>query len=85
MKRDRRQWSRRPIVIAVATAIAGVLMLLIVNHGPWSKPAPQGGGGPTTAEAAQSAGAKVTPTEPKLAVEPQAPGPKPVQPANPVN
>jgi hypothetical protein len=80
-----RRWSRRPIAIAVATAIAGVLILLIVNHGPWNKPQVESPGASTTLEAAQSAGATVTPTPPKLALEPDAPGPKPAQPANPVN
>jgi hypothetical protein len=80
-----RRWSRRPIAIAVATAIAGVLILLIVNHGPWNKPKGESPGALTTLEAAQSAGATVTPTQPKLALEPDAPGPKPAQPANPVN
>jgi hypothetical protein len=80
-----RQSSRRPIGIAVAIAIAGILILLIANHGPWNKPHVQIGGSSTTAEAAQSAGATVTATEPKLALEPDPPGPKPAQPANPVN
>jgi hypothetical protein len=81
----RRQWSGRPIAIAVAIAVTGVLILLIANHGPWNKPQVQSGGSSTTAEAAQSAGATVTATEPKLALEPDPPGPKPAQPANPVN
>jgi hypothetical protein len=84
MKTSRRkQWSSRPIAIAVAVAITGVLILLIANHGPWNKPRVEIGGSSTTAEAAQSAGATVRPTEPKPALEPDAPGPKPAQPANP--
>ncbi len=37
----------------------------------------------TTGAAARAAGATVTPTAPKPALDPTAPGPKPVQPANP--
>jgi hypothetical protein len=37
----------------------------------------------TTGEAAREAGARVLPTDPRLAVEPKPDGPKQAQPANP--
>jgi hypothetical protein len=74
---------QRPYVIALAVAIFGVLAMLIVDHGPWSRqrvhPA-QIAMHKTTSEAASAAGASVTPTLPKSQLEPTAPGPKPVTP-----
>jgi hypothetical protein len=75
-----------PLAIAMAAAAFGLLSLLIVNHGPWNRPQIQSSEvarAATTGEAAQAAGATVTPTEPGLAIEPVAPGPKPAQPENP--
>ena len=75
-----------PLAVAIAIAILGVLGILIVDHGPWNKPKVQTAAVAnysTTGEAAQAAGATVMPTEPKLRLEPDAPGPKPVHPANP--
>ena len=75
-----------PAIIATAVALVGLSGLLLVNHGPWSKPKVknetmiQYG---TTAAAAAAVGATVTTTKPKLELEPAAPGPKPVQPAIP--
>ena len=74
-----------PLAGAIAVAILGVLGLLIVDHGPWSKPHVQTAAvanTTTTGDAARDAGASVMPTEPK-GLEPDAPGPKPVHPANP--
>jgi hypothetical protein len=76
----------RPAMIAVAVAAIGLLALLLVDHGPWNKPSVQSGtmieyG--TTAGAAAAVGAVVTDTTTKSALEPAAPGPKPVQPAIP--
>jgi hypothetical protein len=74
-----------PPLIATAIAAAGLIAMLLVDHGPWSKPQVkdaqiiQGNAVP----AAEAAGATVTPTEPKLSIEPAAPGPKPVQPGIP--
>ncbi|MET0705995.1 MAG: hypothetical protein ABWY82_03990 [Tardiphaga sp.] len=75
-----------PLVIAIAVAVIGMLSILIVDYGPWNKPKVQ----PaviahysTTGEAARAAGAKVMPTEPRLQVEPDPSGPKPVHPADP--
>jgi hypothetical protein len=86
---DRHHPQRRLGALAVTSAVAaiGLLSLLIIDHGPWNRPHAKG---PdvvyaTTAAAAQAAGAKVTPTEPKPALEPTAPGPKPAQPVNPAS
>lgn len=76
----------RPVVVAMAVAGLGVLAMLIVDHGPWSSPKGQTAevaNYKTTGEAARAAGATVRPTAPKPALEPIAPGPKPVQPVNP--
>jgi hypothetical protein len=76
-----------PVVIAAAVAIFGVLAMLIVDHGPWSHPKVQTAevaNYKTTGAAARAAGATVTPTSPKPELEPDAPGPKPAQPANPM-
>uniref|UniRef100_A0A973WNA0 Uncharacterized protein n=1 Tax=Bradyrhizobium quebecense TaxID=2748629 RepID=A0A973WNA0_9BRAD len=75
-----------PLLIAALVAIIGVLGMLMVDHGPWSKPKVQPAASAnysTTGEAARAAGAKVMPTEPKTPIEPDPPGPKPAQPANP--
>lgn len=75
-----------PLKIAIAVAIFGVLTILIVDHGPWSKPKvqhPVVANYSTTGEAARAAGARVLPTEPRLEVEPEPPMPKPVHPTNP--
>jgi hypothetical protein len=75
-----------PAVIATAVAAMGLAALLLVNHGPWNKPKLKNetmleyG---TTAASAAAAGAGVTPTAPKPAIEPVVPGPKPAQPAIP--
>jgi hypothetical protein len=75
-----------PVMFALAVAFFGVLAMLIVDHGPWSRPDVQAAGVAnyrTTGAAARAAGAQVVPTEPKPEIEPVAPGPKPAQPANP--
>jgi hypothetical protein len=82
-----RHSKRIPIVVALAVAIVGVLALLVFDHGPWTRPVAQTAEDAkyrTTGEAVGAAGATVTPTAPKLQVEPAAPGPKPAQPANPL-
>jgi len=73
-------------VLALAVAVFGVLAMLVVDHGPWSKPHLQTAEMaeyPTTSAAAKAAGATVTPTAPRTQLEPIAPGPKPAQPAIP--
>jgi len=75
-----------PLKAAIAVAVLGMLALLIVDHGPWSKPKVQPAfmaSYSSTGEAARAVGAKVMPTEPKLQVEPEPPVPKPVHPVNP--
>ena len=76
-----------PLVVAIAIAILGVLGMLIVDHGPWNKPKVHTAAVAnysTTGEAARAAGATVMPTDQKPRLEPDAPGPEPVHPANPV-
>jgi hypothetical protein len=78
---------RQPCRDCAAVAIFGVLAMLIVDHGPWSHPRVQTAevaNYKTTGAAARAAGATVTPTSPKPELEPDAPGPKPAQPANPM-
>jgi hypothetical protein len=58
-----------PVVVALVVAIFGVLAMLIVDHGPWSRPHVQTGevaNYKTTGAVARAAGAAVTPTEPSL-------------------
>jgi hypothetical protein len=76
----------RPLLIALAVAIFGVLGMLIVDHGPWNRPKVQTAEivhYTTTGAAARAVGARVMPTAPKLEPEPVPPGPKPAQPPNP--
>jgi hypothetical protein len=77
---------RSPLVIAMAVAAFGVLGMLLVDHGPWNKPHLQTAEVhyPSTKAAANAVGATVTATPQKAEIEPDAPGPKPAQPANPV-
>jgi hypothetical protein len=77
---------KSPAIIALAVAVSGVLAMLVVDHGSWNRPRLQTSevGYPTTDAAAKAVGAKVTPTPPAPAIEPEAPGPKPAQPANPI-
>jgi hypothetical protein len=75
-----------PVMVAIAVAIFGALAMLVVDHGPWSRPDVQTAevaNHQTTGQAARAAGAAVAPTAPKPALEPEAPGPKPAQPASP--
>jgi hypothetical protein len=73
----------RPLAIAAAIAVISTAAFLIVEFGPGKhRQAPDS---EATKAAAQSAGATVIPTQPKLAVEPVPPGPKPVQPPAPAD
>jgi hypothetical protein len=74
----------RHAAIAIAVATFGVLSMLVVDHGPWSRPHVDTAvlaNHLTTAEAVNAAGATVTPTTPTISLEPEALGPKPVHPA----
>lgn len=85
MQESRSKWSwRSPVAVPMAVAVFGVLAMLIVDHGPWSRPQVQTAEvatHKTTGEAARAVGATLTPT--KAAIEPASPGPK-AQPENPV-
>ena len=75
-----------PLKVAIAVAVLGVLSMLVVDHGPWSKPKaehPVVANYSNTGEAARAAGAQVIPTQPRLEVEPDPPVPRPVHPVNP--
>jgi hypothetical protein len=66
---------RSPVVVAVAVAVFGVLAMLVVDHGPWSRPMVRTAQVyTTTTEAAHAVGATVTPTMRQLELEPIAPG-----------
>jgi len=75
-----------PALVALAIAALGILAMLIVDHGPWSRRHVQTAEiakHQTTGEAARSAGAGVVPTEPKSRIEPEPAVPKQVEPPNP--
>jgi hypothetical protein len=75
-----------PLMIAIAVAVFGMLAMLIVDHGQWTRPRVQTAevaNYKTTGDAARAVGATVTPTAPKPEIEPTAPGPKPAEPASP--
>ena len=70
----------RPLAITAVVAVVSLVAFLVVEFGPWNRQAIEQPDKAATKAAAQAVGAKVTPTQPKLAVEPTPPGPKPVQP-----
>ena len=76
----------RPVWVALAVAIFGIVAMLVVDHGPWARPHaqnPQVADYQTTGEAAHAVGADVTPTPPKSPLEPDPLGPKRAEPPNP--
>jgi hypothetical protein len=76
-----------PWSVALAVAVFGILAMLLVDHGPWSRPHVQTAeiaSHNTTGEAARSAGAAVAPTEPKSRLEPEPQIPRQAEPQNPV-
>ena len=78
---------RHPGVIALIVAGLTIAAMLLVDHGPWSRPKVQPAHVAmyrTTGEAARAASAKVLPTEPKSPVEPERAGPKMSPTVNPV-
>jgi hypothetical protein len=76
-----------PLLITIAVAMLGLCSMLIFDHGLWDRrvESPLVVRYESTADAAKAAQATVTPTTPKPALEPVAPGPKRVQPAIPEN
>jgi hypothetical protein len=75
-----------PLKVALGIALVSVVSLTMLVrdrwHNPEVKPAEQAQYS-MTGEAAHAVGAQVIPTDPKLSVEPVAPGPKQAQPASP--
>lgn len=72
----------RPLAVAAAIAVISTTAFFIFEFGPWNREAPDR---EATKAAAQAAGAKVIPTQRKLALEPTPPGPKRVEPPGVVN
>lgn len=86
MPEDRRRKGLYPVAIAGVLAFACAVILVVLIHDRWSRPAikpPEVASKTMTGDVARMAGAKVLPTDSKLAVEPVPAAPKPVQPANP--
>lgn len=78
---------RHPGVIALVVAGVTIAVMLLVDHGPWSRAKTQPAQVAmyaTTGEAARAAGAKVLPTQPRSPVEPERLGPKTSATVNPV-
>jgi hypothetical protein len=76
----------RPVWVALAIAILGILAMLLVDHGPWTRPHAQVAEVAiyhTTGEAARAAGAVIEPTLPDSPLEPDRPVPKQIDPPNP--
>jgi hypothetical protein len=76
----------RPVWAALLVAIFGILAMLLVDHGPWTRPHAQSAEAAhyhTTGEAARAVGADVAPTAPKSELEPDPLGPKREAPPNP--
>jgi hypothetical protein len=72
-------------MIALAVSVVLVIAIIFQVRFRWNeaevKPTEQAEHS-TTGQAARSAGARLSPTDPKLSVEPAPAGPKPVQPAD---
>jgi hypothetical protein len=86
MAEERRFSGAHPAVIAVVLAFVCAVILTLLIYDRWSHPDvthPEVARTTTTGQAADSAGAKPLPTDPKLRVEPTPAAPRPVQPANP--
>jgi len=74
-----------PCLVALAIAVFGILAMLIVDHGPWTRRHVQTAemaNHQTTGEAARSAGAGVTPTAPRSPLEPEPQVPRQAEPAD---
>ena len=71
---------------AAAIALACIVVLTLQIRDRWQSPEIKSADEAkhsTTGQAAREAGARVTPTDPSLSVEPTPAGPKPAQPAAP--
>ena len=78
---------QHPGVIALIVAGLTIAVMLLVDHGPWSRAKVQPAHVAmyhTTGEAAHAVGAQVLPTDPKSPIEPARPGPKTSPTVNPV-
>ena len=76
---------RHPGMVALIVAGVTIAVMLLVDHGPWSRAKVQPAHVAmyhTTGEAARAAGATVLPTDPKSSVEPARPKTSPA--VNPV-
>lgn len=76
----------RLAAIAVAIALISIVALWVQTRDRWSSPeikSAEQAEHATTGENVRAAGARILPTDPKLAVEPPPTEPKQVQPANP--
>jgi hypothetical protein len=72
------------ISLAVAIVCVGVLAMLVRDR--WNRPelkTAEQARYAATGRTAETAGARLDPTDPKLATEPKPAGPNPAQPANP--
>ncbi len=75
-----------PVWVALGIAVFGLVAMLLVDHGPWTRPHAQSAEVAyfhTTGEAARAAGANVVATAPKSELEPDPLGPKRAAPPNP--
>lgn len=70
----------RPLFVTAAVAVISAAAFLIVEFGPWNRQASERPDSAATKAAAQAAGAKVIPTQPKSAIEPTPLGPRPIEP-----
>ena len=73
-------------LISLAIALACIVALTLQVRDRWNSPEVKTAAQAqhsTTGQAARQAGARISQSEPKPAVEPDPPGPKPAQPANP--
>ena len=76
----------RLAAIAVAIAVISIVVLWVETRDRWNSPeikSAEQAEHATTGENVHAAGARILPTDPKLAVEPPPTEPKQVQPANP--
>ena len=75
-----------PVTISLVIAIVCAIILTVMIRDRWHEPEIKSADQAqhaTTGSAADKAGARLVPTDPKLSVEPQPSGPTSVQPANP--